>query len=69
MSQAGFFGYYLGRGDPFMLGRTLVHVSRSLRRWVAGTLEGDRDRAMNGRAYVTGLLAGLRAGWREGRTR
>jgi GT2 family glycosyltransferase len=69
LSQGGFFGHYLRRGDLFIALRVLVHVARALRRWAAGALRGDRDLAANGRAYVTGLLPGLRAGWRKGAAR
>lgn len=64
-SLAGFYGKYLRRGDLFIAARTAVHLARSLRRWASGVLSGDAERAANGRAYVRGLLPGLRAGWRS----
>ena len=64
-SLGGFFGKYLRRGDTFIALRTLVHLLRALKRWAAGRLRGDRERAANGRAYVRGLLPGLVAGWRS----
>jgi GT2 family glycosyltransferase len=65
-SQGGFFGKYLRRGDLFIAVRAGVHLARSLRRWGAGVLRRDAERARNGRAYVSGLFPGLRAGWRSG---
>lgn len=65
-SLAGFYGKYLRRGDAFIAARTAVHLLRSLRRWLSGLARGDAERAANGRAYVRGLLPGLRAGWRSG---
>lgn len=67
-SLAGFFGKYLRRGDGFIALRTAVHLLRSLKRWVIGTITCDSDRSRNGRAYVLGLLPGLLAGWRSPRT-
>ena len=66
LSQAGFYGHYLRRGDAFILLRVLVHLLRSSRRWLSGTLRGDRDAAGYGRAQVLSLWPGLRAGWRSG---
>jgi GT2 family glycosyltransferase len=68
-SQGGFFGKYLRRGDLFIAARILVHLARSIRRWCSGALRGERELALNGRAYVLGLLPGLAAGLRSGRTR
>ena len=67
LSQGGFFGRYLRQGDAFMALRVVVHLLRASRRWLVGALRGDADVARNGKAYVTGLLPGLRAGWRGGR--
>lgn len=64
LSQGGFFGHYLRKGDVFIALRVFVHFLRATRRWLGGRLRGDRDLAENGRAYVLGLLPGLRAGWR-----
>jgi GT2 family glycosyltransferase len=65
VSQGGFFGWYLRQGDAFIALRIVVHLLRALRRWFAASLRGDVEMARNGRAYVTGLLPGLRAGWRD----
>lgn len=68
VSQGGFYGKYLRRGDIFIALRAALHLLRALRRWVIGTLRRDADRADFGRAYVVGLLPGIAAGWRnEGR--
>jgi hypothetical protein len=64
-SQAGFFGKYLRRGDWFIALRIIVHLVRTLRRWLYGVIVADRDLALNGRAYVIGLLPGIIAGWRS----
>jgi GT2 family glycosyltransferase len=65
-SHSAFFGWYLRRGDRFMILRVIVHLLRSLRRWVAGSLSGDAEAARNGKAYLTEFLPGLRDGWRGG---
>jgi GT2 family glycosyltransferase len=65
-SHSAFFGWYLRQGDRFMILRIAVHLLRSLRRWVAGALSGDRESARNGKAYLTEFLPGLREGWRGG---
>ena len=64
-SHSAFFGRYLRQGDGFMILRTTVHVLRSLRRWLVGSLSHDREAARNGRAYLSELLPGLREGWRR----
>ena len=63
-SHSAFFGRYLRQGDWFMILRTSVHILRSLRRWLLGSLRRDPEAARNGRAYLSELLQGLRAGWR-----
>jgi len=65
LSQGGFYGWYLRQGDAFIALRVIVHLLRASRRWLVGRLRGDADLARNGRAYVLGLLPGLRAGWRS----
>ncbi len=65
-SHSAFFGWHLRQGDRFMILRVAVHLLRSLRRWVVGTLSGDRESARNGKAYLTEFLPGLREGWRGG---
>jgi GT2 family glycosyltransferase len=64
-SHGGFFGKYLHRHDYFVALRAAVHLLRATRRWLVGTIRGDRDVALNGRAYVLGLLPGIVAGWRS----
>jgi GT2 family glycosyltransferase len=64
-SQGGFYGKYLRRGDGFIAIRIGVHLLRASRRWAIGALTGNRDMALNGRAYVVELLPGLVAGWRS----
>jgi GT2 family glycosyltransferase len=67
-SHGGFYGKYLRQGDWFIALRVIVHYYRDLRRWVRGTLTGDQEAALYGRAYVTGLLPGIIAGFRRERT-
>jgi GT2 family glycosyltransferase len=69
LSQGGFFGWYLRRGDVFIGVRAVLHLLRALRRWLIGALRGDVDVASNGRAYAVNLWPGLRQGWRNGRPR
>jgi GT2 family glycosyltransferase len=68
-SHGGFYGKYLRRGDAFIALRAVLHWLRATRRWAANTVRGDRERATAARAYVTGLYAGIRAGWRAGPSR
>lgn len=68
-SQGAFYGKYLRRGDGWIALRTIVSLTRSLRRWMVASLRGDREMALHGRAYFTGLLPGLVAGWRSRRAR
>jgi GT2 family glycosyltransferase len=63
-SHGGFYAKYLRRGDLFIVARVVVHHLRALRRWIAGRLTRDPERAVNGWAYLTGLLPGIVAGWR-----
>lgn len=65
VSQGGFYGKYLRRGDVFIALRAALHLLRALRRWAMGTLRRDADQAAFGRAYVVGLLPGIAAGWRS----
>lgn len=65
LSQGGFYGKYLRRGDAFIALRASLHLLRAARRWAIGLLRRDRDRASFGRAYVVGLLPGIVAGWRS----
>jgi GT2 family glycosyltransferase len=65
-SQGGFYGKYLRRGDVFIAARAGVHMLRSLRRWVLGTLRRQHEASRLGRAYALGLLPGIVDGWRSG---
>ena len=67
-SMGGFYGKYLRQGDWHIALRLIIHHFRALRRWVRGTLTGDQEAALYGRAYVTGLLPGIIAGFRRERT-
>jgi GT2 family glycosyltransferase len=64
-SQGGFYGKYLRRGDLFIAVRAGIHLIRALRRWGLSVVRRKPDMARVGRAYVTGLLPGIRAGWRS----
>lgn len=63
-SQGGFYGKYLRRGDAFIALRASAHFLRSLRRWVLGSVRGQTEAALIGRAYALGLAPGIIAGWR-----
>ena len=67
-SQGGFYGKYLRRGDVFIALRIMVHLLRSLRRWMRGALLGNPEIAALGRAYFTHLLPGVLAGLRRSST-
>ncbi|MGD8616550.1 MAG: glycosyltransferase [Gammaproteobacteria bacterium] len=64
-SHGGFYGKYLRQGDLFIALRVVIHLLRALKRWVAGAVTGNRDKALNGRAYLTGLLPGIWAAMRR----
>ena len=65
LSHGGFYGKYLRRGDLFILARAAAHFGRALRRWVRGTVNGDAELAMLGKAYCSNLLPGILAGMRS----
>lgn len=69
-SQGGVYGKHLRHGDLFIALRLLLGLSRSVLRWLAGFVLGDRDRRARGKAFLQELLPGLREGWsQEGRAR
>jgi GT2 family glycosyltransferase len=65
LSHGGFYGKYLRKGDLFILARAAGHFMRALRRWINGTLNGDAELALLGRAYCRNLLPGILAGIRS----
>jgi cellulose synthase/poly-beta-1,6-N-acetylglucosamine synthase-like glycosyltransferase len=65
LSHGGFYGKYLRRGDLFMLMRATGHFGRAFRRWIRGTVTGNSELAMLGKAYCLNLLPGIRAGMRS----
>jgi GT2 family glycosyltransferase len=65
-SQGGFYGKYLRQGDLFIALRATVHLVRAGRRWAVGVLTREAEVARIGRAYLTGLIPGIVAGWRSG---
>jgi GT2 family glycosyltransferase len=65
LSHGGFYGKYLRRGDLFILARMAGHFGRALRRWMRGTLVGNAELAMLGKAYCLNMLPGIRAGIRS----
>lgn len=64
-SHGGFYGKYLRRGDWFIALRAIVHHLRAFRHWMRGIVTGDRELALIGRAYLTGILPGIIAGMRR----
>jgi GT2 family glycosyltransferase len=67
-SHGGFYGKYLRRGDWFIALQVVIHLLRALRRWLRGVITTNRELCLSGRAYLTGLLPGIVAGWRNGRS-
>jgi cellulose synthase/poly-beta-1,6-N-acetylglucosamine synthase-like glycosyltransferase len=65
-SHGGFYGKYLRKGDWFIALRAAIHHLRALRHLVRGVVTRDREMALLGRAYFTGLLPGIIAGLRKG---
>lgn len=63
LSQSGFLGYYARQGEVLIWLRTLVHLGRTLRRWLVGWLAGDREMSRNGKCYLIGFFPGFCAGW------
>jgi GT2 family glycosyltransferase len=64
-SHGGFYGKYVRKGDGFIVLRALFHHVRALRRWIIGTVKGDRNQALIGRAYVLGLLPDIVTGFQR----
>ncbi len=64
-TRAAFVGKYLRRGDMFLALRALLNLGRATRRWLLGTLRGDRDLATHGRSYVLYFLPGAIQGFRS----
>lgn len=65
LSHGGFYGKYLRRGDTFILIRAFLHLLRALRRWINGSLSGNSDLTLIGRAYFLYLLPGIARGLRS----
>ncbi len=65
-SHGGFYGKYIRKGDWFIALRALFHHIRALRRWMRGTVTGNDELAIYGRAYLIGLLPGIIASFRKG---
>ncbi len=65
LSHGGFYGKYLRRGDLFILARVIAHLGRTCRWWMRGTVAGNAELAMLGKAYCLHLLPGIRAGLRS----
>lgn len=68
LSHGGFYGKYIRQGDLFILARAAAHFIRALRRWIRGSLRGDAELALLGRAYCLNLLPGIVAGMRSSMT-
>jgi GT2 family glycosyltransferase len=66
-SHGAFYGKYLRKGDWFIALRVIVHHLRAFRRWLSGFTGGNREHALSGRAYVTGLLPGIITGFGKGK--
>ena len=62
-SHGAFYGKYLRKGDWFIALRVVTHHLRALRRWLGGFISGNRELALLGRSYVTGLLPGIITGF------
>jgi GT2 family glycosyltransferase len=62
LSHGGFYGKYWRRGDLFLMARAAGHFGRALRRWVCGTITGDKEVAVLGKSYCLHLLPGILAG-------
>lgn len=65
LGHGAFYGKYLRRGDWFILARAAGHFLRALRRWILGSMKGDTELAMLGRAYFLKMLPGILAGMRS----
>jgi GT2 family glycosyltransferase len=64
-SHGGFYGKYIRKGDGFIMLRALLHHYRALRWWVRGRASKDKDLALTGKAYFTGLMPGILVGIRK----
>ena len=65
LSQAGFYGKHIRRGDAFMALRAVTNTLRATRRWARGVVRGDSEARMNGAAYVLNFIPGVIAGLRH----
>ena len=65
LSHGGFYGKYLRQGDLFILARAAGHFMRALRRWIMGSVKGDAELVLLGKAYCLNLLPGVLAGIRS----
>jgi GT2 family glycosyltransferase len=61
-SHGTWYGKYLRRGDWFIGLRVVVHFLRAVRWWLGGIIKGDRDRSLNGWAYLTKMPGGIFSG-------
>lgn len=68
-SQGGFYGVYLRHGDWFIARRAVFDLLRGGWVWLRGTIAGDRELSVMGRAYVSDLVPGIMAGCARDRLR
>lgn len=64
-SHGGFYGKYIRQGDWLIALRAVLHHGRALRRFVRGAMSGDQEMIRYGWSYLTGLMPGIIAGWRQ----
>ena len=67
LGQGAFYGKYIRRADCFIALRAITGLLRSPWWWLRGALTGNPELTALGRAYMSHLLPGLLAGWREGK--
>lgn len=68
-SHGGYYGKYIRQGDLFIALKALVHLTRALRRWFRGLIQGNANMADHGRAYSLGLVPGIIRGFQKPRKR
>lgn len=62
LSQAGFYGKHIRRGDVFIALRAGVNTARAARRWVRGVVGRDPEMRAHGSAFMRYLIPGVLAG-------
>jgi GT2 family glycosyltransferase len=64
-SEGGVYGKFIRRGDAFMVLRVAVSLLRAFLRLLRSHVQADEAARINAWAFLTRLLPGVAAGWRD----